>query len=145
MLYIIVALLTRMCRYFGAARNLPGVRELFQPKEQKAPKRTRAELYRDIDADYYGYRDDEDGILVRMEAEAERRAIQEAMDAWERERQERMQEGGGQYQDANNDLGDDELEVSEFEAHVPVPTLEDMDKLLLEQKKQALLEKYVAV
>lgn len=30
-------------------------------------------MYRDIDADYYGYRDDEDGVLVRLEAEAERR------------------------------------------------------------------------
>jgi len=27
---------------------------------------------------------------------------------------------------------------------VPVPTLEDMDKILLEKKKQALLDKYVA-
>lgn len=53
--------------YFGAARNLPGVKELLATQaEYEAEKRktTSAELYRRIDADYYGYRDEDDGILV---------------------------------------------------------------------------------
>lgn len=30
---------------------------------------------REIDADYYGYRDDDDGLLLPLEAEAEKRSL----------------------------------------------------------------------
>ena len=53
--------------YFGAAKELPGVRELFQTSESETQKRQRGELYQKIDADYYGYRDDEDGLLEKLE------------------------------------------------------------------------------
>ena len=36
------------------------------------PRKTRAELMKDIDADYYGYRDEDDGILVPLEQEEEK-------------------------------------------------------------------------
>lgn len=36
-----------------------------------APKATRYELYKKIDADYYGYRDEDDGLIVPLEREAE--------------------------------------------------------------------------
>ena len=35
------------------------------------PRKTRAELFKDIDADYYGYRDEDDGVLVPLEQEVE--------------------------------------------------------------------------
>ena len=35
------------------------------------PRKTRGELYKDVDADYYGYRDEDDGVLVPLEQEAE--------------------------------------------------------------------------
>ncbi|GFE55205.1 member RAS oncogene family protein [Babesia ovis] len=63
-------------RYFGAAKNLPGVRELFEKQESDERRVdtyvTRAELYRKINPDYYGFRDDEDGMLSAAEAELER-------------------------------------------------------------------------
>ena len=34
-------------------------------------RRTRKQLYEHIDGDYYGYRDEEDGVLVKVEAAAE--------------------------------------------------------------------------
>lgn len=37
----------------------------------KAPRKTRAELAKHVDADYYGYRDEEDGIIVPLEQEEE--------------------------------------------------------------------------
>jgi hypothetical protein len=37
-----------------------------------APRKTRAELMKDIDADYYGYRDEDDGLIVPAEMEAEK-------------------------------------------------------------------------
>ena len=33
----------------------------------EANKRQRGELYKSIDADYYGYRDDDDGLLEKLE------------------------------------------------------------------------------
>uniref|UniRef100_A0A1Y1M2B9 Pre-mRNA-splicing factor ISY1 n=1 Tax=Photinus pyralis TaxID=7054 RepID=A0A1Y1M2B9_PHOPY len=54
-------------KYFGAAKELPGVRELFEQEPPLPPRKTRAELMKDIDADYYGYRDDDDGILIPLE------------------------------------------------------------------------------
>ena len=36
------------------------------------PRKTRGELYKDVDADYYGYRDEDDGVLVPLEQDVER-------------------------------------------------------------------------
>lgn len=71
-------------KYFGAARDLPGVRELFEVAvDPNAGKKKRGELITHVDADYYGYRDEEDGILVALEGEAEVHAIAEAQARWE--------------------------------------------------------------
>lgn len=59
-------------RYFGAAKNLPGVRELFELEPPKKIRRTRHEMYRKINGDYYGFRDEEDGVLLTIEADAEK-------------------------------------------------------------------------
>ncbi|CAI9766976.1 unnamed protein product [Fraxinus pennsylvanica] len=58
-------------RYFGAAKKLPGVRELFEKPPELRKRRTRYDIYKRIDASYYGYRDDEDGILEKLEGPAE--------------------------------------------------------------------------
>ena len=39
----------------------------------KAPRRTRGELAKFVDADYYGYRDEDDGVIVPLEQEEERK------------------------------------------------------------------------
>lgn len=63
-------------KYFGAAKDLPGVRELFQQAAEEEPQRmNRAELMRNVDADYYGYMDDDDGLLVPLEKAEEQKAI----------------------------------------------------------------------
>lgn len=36
------------------------------------PRKTRGELMKNIDADYYGYRDEDDGVLIPLEQEAEK-------------------------------------------------------------------------
>lgn len=45
---------------------------MFEQEPMPVPKKSRAELMKDIDADYYGYRDDDDGILIPLEQEAEK-------------------------------------------------------------------------
>eukprot|EP01033_Poteriospumella_lacustris_P014128 gene14128-10090_t len=61
-------------KYYGAAKELPGIRELFAAHEEQdqaqrlrnANKRTRAELYKHVTPDYYGFRDDdgEEAVIV---------------------------------------------------------------------------------
>lgn len=65
---------TRHYKYFGAARDLPGVRELFAKPEKEAPRKTKAELLKYVDCDYFGYRDEDDCVILPLEAEAEKKA-----------------------------------------------------------------------
>ena len=66
-------------RYFGEARNLPGVKELLELPEEpdEAPEKQKGKLdiNKCIDADYYGFRDDEDGLLEKLESSVEQRCI----------------------------------------------------------------------
>lgn len=50
-----------------------GVRELFEQEPPPPPRKTRGELMKDIDADYYGYRDDDDGVLLPIEMREEKK------------------------------------------------------------------------
>lgn len=74
----------RNYKYFGAARDLPGVRELFAIPEKEPPRKTKAELLKFIDCDYFGYRDEDDGVILPLEAiaekEARQRLINQSMD-----------------------------------------------------------------
>jgi hypothetical protein len=51
---------------------------------------------KDVDAQYYGFRDDDDGMLVPLEIEAEKAAIDEAVSEWKAKREagEDMEEDG---------------------------------------------------
>uniref|UniRef100_A0AAA9RU81 ISY1 splicing factor homolog n=1 Tax=Bos taurus TaxID=9913 RepID=A0AAA9RU81_BOVIN len=60
-------------KYFGAAKDLPGVRELFEKEPLPPPRKTRAELMKAIDFEYYGYLDEDDGVIVPLEQEYEKR------------------------------------------------------------------------
>ena len=59
-------------RYFEAAKKLPGVKELFEKPSDLCKRRTLYDIYKWIDASYYGYRDEEDGVLERLEGPRER-------------------------------------------------------------------------
>merc|ERR1711997_127872 len=67
------------------------VRELFESNAPEAPRKTRAELMKDIDAAYYGFRDDDDGLLVPLEVEAEKAAIEAAVKEWKEKRDSKAQ------------------------------------------------------
>lgn len=118
-------------KYFGAAKELPGVRELFEQEPPPPPRKTRAELMKDIDADFYGYRDDDDGILLPLEQKAEQELRNNAIKAWKEKREK------------NNDDKEDEDEEFKSTSQKPIPTQQDMKEALLARKKQELLEKYV--
>lgn len=110
-------------RYFGAARNLPGVKELFAQEPVALPKRSRADLHKLIDVDYYGFRDDEDGVLEPLEIIAESKEREAILQRWKKSH-------GG-------------LMPSRKKAKIVVPTNDEVKKLILERRKQDLMKQYV--
>lgn len=147
-------------KYFGAAKDLPGVRELFEQEPQPPPKKTRAELDIHIDADYYGYRDDDDGLLIPLEEKADKIATQKAIQEW-KEKQKNRNTNENDENHSDNDDDNYELNFSaindrtknitddpmgmlapRFTAHVPVPSQKDIEAALLKKKKQDLLKIY---
>jgi len=133
-------------KYFGAAKDLPGVRELFDTDAAPSGKKTRAELMKEVDAQYYGFRDDDDGILVPFEVVAEKEAIQKEVQAY---KEKKGLEDDDDIDIYIRDEKDEDQTLQEameagkegrFTAHVPIPTQKDIEDALLRRKKQELLE-----
>ncbi|TRY70199.1 hypothetical protein TCAL_01209 [Tigriopus californicus] len=141
-------------KYFGAARELPGVRELFDAQPAPAPQRSRAELMKDIDSKYYGFLDDDDCRLIPLEIIAEQKAVAKAVEEWKAKKAngEKVVE-----EDEEEDIYLSLPEMSEqdrleeamqagkeqrWTAHVPIPSQKDIEEALLRRKKQELLQMY---
>ncbi|OAY67157.1 Pre-mRNA-splicing factor ISY [Ananas comosus] len=166
-------------RYFGAAKKLPGVRELFEKPPEAKRRRTRYDIYKRIDASYYGYRDDEDGVLERLEAPAEAEMREKAVAEWRRLesiRREAMKAvKSGEVATAGapeaaaaaaaatevlfegeEDVVDEERRLerereereqskeSDFVAHVPLPDEKEIERMIVEKKKEELLSRYTS-
>ncbi|CAG5035673.1 unnamed protein product [Parnassius apollo] len=137
-------------KYFGAAKDLPGVRELFEQEPPPPARRTRADLMRDVDADYYGYRDDDDGLLLPLEKEAEKKAIAQAIEEWRRnkeqnEGQDLPEEENIYPEDPDDKRIEDDDDITDKPSGtslVAVPSQKDIEEALLRRKKQELLERY---
>ncbi|PHH60786.1 hypothetical protein CDD82_2227 [Ophiocordyceps australis] len=116
-------------RYYGRAKELPGVKELFEAasaksREDKEKSEDKGEVRRAVDAAYYGWGvDEEDGELLEYEAQREREA------------EEGLAEEGGEAPEGWEALPGD----TEGETWV-VPTMEEVQQELLDRRKQKLLE-----
>ena len=76
--------------YFGAAKKLPGVKELFAKKKPKPKKRTRYQMYKAIDPEYYGYNDEDEAAQLVAEQQVEDAKLTELDERWhERKRRRR--------------------------------------------------------
>ena len=147
-------------RYFGAAKSLPGVRELFQKVAPRTVRRTRHQMLKAIDADYYGYRDEEDGVLEKVEAVAEASMREAAVASWEAAEAERAaaaEEAGGAAGGGAGGAGAARARArqlvareeaagagADFVAHVPLPDPRSIEQLVLDRKKRDLLNKYAS-
>eukprot|EP00440_Ansanella_granifera_P041515 gb/GFBE01045022.1/.p1 GENE.gb/GFBE01045022.1/~~gb/GFBE01045022.1/.p1 ORF type:complete len:315 (+),score=121.03 gb/GFBE01045022.1/:1-945(+) len=152
-------------KYFGAAKDLPGVRELFETEvAPEAPRKTRKQLFLHIQPDYYGWRDEEDGMLLLAEQMAEQEAQKKEIARWKAEQASRpaakRAKVSGRQEAADDES--DEAEAAEepepapvvekaasqdfadFKAYVDVPTMEDIERLIIQKKKNALLKKYAS-
>lgn len=107
-------------QYFGAAKDLPGVRELLAKEESKEQQRRVAKDFKRISPDYYGWRDEEDGVLLELEAIATKKN-----DQLHNKKRRKTAD-------------DDELPPD----YLNVPSPAEVSKALLEQRKKAMLAKY---
>ncbi|CAO2834187.1 unnamed protein product [Amaranthus hypochondriacus] len=152
-------------RYFGAAKKLPGVRELFEKPPELRKRRTRYDIYKRIDASYYGYRDDEDGVLEKLEGPAEVAMREMALEEWnlmeEIKREAKKAVKSGEVVNVKEILFEEEEDVveeerkekereeeqarkTEFVVHVPLPDEKEIERMIVEKKKMELLSKYTS-
>jgi len=132
---------TRGYKYFGAAKDLPGVRELFEPDVSQMPKKTRGELMRDVDADYYGYRDDDDGLLEPLEKEAEILSIAKLEAEWAEKRKIK----GKSVPDFPIVLQSQKTKEEEVKNYfIEVPSQKEIEQRIIDLKKKMLFEQYVS-
>eukprot|EP00930_Biecheleria_cincta_P087967 TRINITY_DN77202_c0_g1_i2.p2 TRINITY_DN77202_c0_g1~~TRINITY_DN77202_c0_g1_i2.p2 ORF type:complete len:336 (-),score=112.18 TRINITY_DN77202_c0_g1_i2:137-1144(-) len=171
-------------KYFGAAKDLPGVRELFETEiAPEAPRKTRKQLFKHIQPDYYGWRDEEealrmrlrgflaqkmqltsrapataqDGTLLLAEQMKEHEAQKQEVERWKAEQAKKKakvavvaEESEQQPEEVAEEQAEPEVEkpdskdFADFKAYVDVPTMEDIERLIIQKKKNALLKKYAS-
>jgi len=145
-------------KYFGAAKDLPGVRELFETEvAPEAPRKTRKQLFKNIQPDYYGWRDEEDGTLLLAEQMKEHESQKQEVDRWKVEQARKKpkvavvaEESVQETEEVTEQQAEPEVEkagskdFADFKAYVDVPTMEDIERLIIQKKKNALLKKYAS-
>lgn len=128
----------------------------------------RYDIYKRIDASYYGYRDDEDGILKKLEGPAEKKMRAAALEDWmemekiKKEARRAVKSGEvAEVGNVSNILFEEEEDVveeerikekereekekeNEFVVHVPLPDEKEIERMVLEKKKQDILDKYIS-
>ena len=100
--------------------------------EEYKPRAPKTEIYKNIDADYYGYRADDDGKLIELEQTAEKKARAAAIEEWKESR--------ANIDDMDDSSSDGDDLTSDISA--AVPTKEEMDQILLDRQKEEILRKY---
>jgi pre-mRNA-splicing factor ISY1 len=131
-------------RYFGAAKELPGVKELFARHAAKMTKRKRGDIYKYITPDYYGLRDEEDGVLLELEekmSEERRKKLKECQEEYKQIVEEKNE---GKADDASDDS--DAAFLKALANGIPpqeaLPSQEAVNQILLAKKKEALLNRF---
>jgi pre-mRNA-splicing factor ISY1 len=125
-------------RYFGRAKDLPGVKELFERQtrpedDMDKGREKRSELRQKVDAGYYGYNlDEEDGTLLAYEEAKEREAWDNFMLLGD-DLDTKPSKTHREWMELPGDAGDG--------IRWRVPTLEEVNNELVERRRRKLLEK----
>jgi pre-mRNA-splicing factor ISY1 len=118
-------------RYFGRAKELPGVKELFEAaakakQEDEKPLEARADLKRQVNAAYYGYAPgEEDDELLKYERAREKKAVEALAKAGPAETPPGWEALPG-------DVGDGRV--------WELPTLDEVQQELVERRRKRLLD-----
>ncbi|KAJ5833406.1 hypothetical protein N7474_001717 [Penicillium riverlandense] len=123
-------------RYFGRARELPGVKEMFEAavrgkrppeEEDAAPGRGGDIATKKVDANYFGYGlDEEDGTLLLYERQKEKEAVEHLRG-----------QGDDDVEDGWESLPGDAGDGVEWR----LPTLEEVQEELVDRRRRRLLDK----
>ena len=126
---------------------MPGVRELFETEPPPLQRKSRAELMQNVDADYYGYRDEDDGVILELEQEAQFKALYILFEDAGLNESEIESKIKLLIEREECDNVYDELSFSgpkKFIAHINVPSTQEIQDEILKRKKQELLNKYLS-
>jgi len=144
--------------YFGAAKDLPGVRDLLQKESTTttanrrkqidrvtgSEKKSRSEMLNMVNADYYGFGDDDDNELFWREKEMEQKLRRAKMQRWRRENEGKWNEmerrKGLQPECASESEWTDKVRMTRSSSYVP--SQQEIDSMILEKRKQILMAKY---
>jgi pre-mRNA-splicing factor ISY1 len=149
-------------KYWGAAKDLPGVRELFAKEIPNAPRKSRTDLYKNVNFEYYGFKDDEDGSLEKLEQQAEEVLIKEyfqdieEMDYEVAKKKQKLDHDfnesiSNKVQIARQELFNEDEYLKfkslfssddRFDNVTSAPKEEDMEKMILEKKKKHLIKMF---
>jgi pre-mRNA-splicing factor ISY1 len=138
-------------RYYGAAKKLPGVRELLEASSadnNKRAVRTIEQIQRSIDMSYFGYLDDVDGVLEKLEAVAEKRTLEESIEAFEERKRQKLD--NSEAEDVAQVIPSvlvqpgsrKTIDLSAKHLHLHLPSQETINSLILERRKRDLLAQY---
>lgn len=119
-------------RYYGRAKELPGVKEMFErAAKRRARENEKDEVPRDtidrrnLDANYFGYGlDEEDGNLLKYERRKEKEAVEQVSQIEDDEDKE--------WEPLPGDIGDG--------VRWHLPTLDEVQEELMARKRRAILE-----
>ncbi|KIW94245.1 pre-mRNA-splicing factor isy1 [Cladophialophora bantiana CBS 173.52] len=125
-------------RYFGRARELPGVKEMFEraakrrvrgEEEEEAAKRPQLEINRrNLDARYFGFGpDEENGTLLKYERKKEKEAIERVAKLAGTEDEDQ------DWEPLPGDAGDG--------VRWRLPTLEEVQEELVDRRRRQLLDR----
>ena len=148
-------------KYWGAAKDLPGVRELFAIHVPNPPRKNIIDMYKGIDKEYYGEDDEEEEELERLEKEEEDKIKKEYFNKLEDEDgiPSKKRKINNEDTQVVNQLSKKEISSSEFDKFkklhsgyiddivkneknltISKPlTKEDLEKDLIEKKKAQIL------
>jgi len=121
-------------QYWGRARDLPGVKELFEAQKMKPIDEemidkgpTRAELSAKVDASYYGYGpDEEDARMLEYEEKREIESFKKLLSDAEGEQDDR------DWEEIPGDVGDGH--------RWRLPTPQEVEAELIERRRRKLLD-----
>lgn len=100
---------------------------------------------REVDANYYGYLDDDDGLLIPLEEKASKEALKQSVEDWKEKLKKGELKTAGDDDEEDTiamDTTNDELLAPRFVSHVSVPTQKDIEDALLRKKKKELMEQF---
>ena len=133
-----------MYRYFGVAKNLPGVKELLEKEFLMKQKKLQSShtILKQLTPDYFGWRDEEDGVLLELEKKTKIHNQSTFPNKRKRIKESDTEVGNRKnVTDEEYDTNDGDDNEFEFPFKAP-PTPEDVANIILERKKKDLIARY---